>query len=134
MNANRFILSVQRGLCSIFKRIRVGRDVFNEKSNTGQMASECGRPPFFNGSGSKYLRQIHSSVGGRVDVYAILEAFDVRCPARQHAIKKLLCAGMRGKGGEMQDLEEARDAVDRAVQMQEGRQSTTQERPPQMKG
>lgn len=74
----------------------------------------------FNTSGSKYLRPIQT-VDGCVDVYAVLDAFDVRCPARQHAVKKLLCAGIRGKGDEAQDLLEARDAVDRAVQMQAAR-------------
>lgn len=72
----------------------------------------------FNSSGSKYLRQIRCLVDGKADVYAVLEAFGVSCPARQHAIKKLLCAGIRGKGDEAQDLSEARDAVDRAIQMQ----------------
>lgn len=71
----------------------------------------------FNASGSKYLRPIQT-VDGCVDVYAVLVAFDVSCPARQHAVKKLLCAGIRGKGDEAQDLLEARDAVDRAAQMQ----------------
>ena len=76
----------------------------------------------FNPSGSKYLRSIQT-VDSRVDVYAVIEAFAVTCPARQHAVKKLLCAGIRGKGGEAQDLAEARDAVDRAIQMQAGRDS-----------
>ena len=74
----------------------------------------------FAHSGSKYLRQIHL-VDGRADVYAVLDAFAVTCPARQHAIKKLLCAGLRGKGDELQDLREARDAVDRAVEMCEAK-------------
>ena len=74
----------------------------------------------FNASGSKYLRDIQT-IGGKVDVYAVLEAFDVTCPARQHAIKKLLCAGLRGKGDSVQDLKEAADAVARAVQMEEAR-------------
>lgn len=78
----------------------------------------------FNASGSKYLRSINT-IGGNVDVYAVLEAFAVTCPARQHAIKKLLCAGLRGKGDSVQDLKEAADAVDRAVQMEEARVSTT---------
>lgn len=63
-----------------------------------------------NHAGKKYLRKIHSPVDGLaifVDVYAVLEAFNVTCPARAHSIKKLLCAGIRGKGSEMQDLEEA---------------------------
>ncbi len=63
--------------------------------------------------GKKYLRTIFSPVDGksiRVDIYAVLEAFNVTCPARQHAIKKLLCAGLRNKGSQMQDLEEAINA------------------------
>jgi hypothetical protein len=75
----------------------------------------------FNQSGSKYLREMRCLVDGRADVYAILEAFAVTCPARQHAIKKLLCSGIRGKGDAMQDLKEARDAVDRAIQMASSR-------------
>jgi hypothetical protein len=71
-----------------------------------------------NHSGSKYLRDVQL-VGGKIDVYAVLVAFDVRCPARQHAIKKLLCAGLRGKGDELQDLQEAIDAVRRAIEIKE---------------
>jgi hypothetical protein len=71
-----------------------------------------------NHSGSKYLRTIQL-IEGKVDVYAVLVAFGVSCPARQHAIKKLLCAGLRGKGDELQDLHEAGDAVDRAIQIAE---------------
>ena len=66
-------------------------------------------------TGSKYLRAIRSPA----DVYDVLEAFNVTCPARQHAIKKLLCAGLRGKGDATQDLKEARDAVIRAMQLQD---------------
>jgi hypothetical protein len=82
---------------------------------------KVGSPPF-NRSGSKYLRKIPCIFDERVDVYAVLDAFDVRCPARQHAIKKLLCSGLRGKNNVIDDLREARDAVDRAVQMEHARQ------------
>ncbi len=71
----------------------------------------------FNKSGSKYLRQIKLTADGECDVYAVLMAFNVTCPARQHAIKKLLCSGIRGKASELQDLEEARDAIDRSIQL-----------------
>lgn len=51
-------------------------------------------------TGNKYHRRINSveSIGGniQVDVYSVLEAFRVECPARQHAIKKLLCASRTG--------------------------------------
>ena len=54
----------------------------------------------------------------KVDVYAVLVAFEVTCPARQHAIKKLLCAGLRDKGNVEQDLVEAKDAITRAIEIQ----------------
>lgn len=76
-----------------------------------------------NESGSKYLRDVPCRIGGKIDVYAVLDAFNVTCPARQHAIKKLLCAGIRGKGDVIQDLAEACDAVHRALQMEKFRKS-----------
>ena len=75
----------------------------------------------FNKSGSKYLRTICCPIDNKVDVYSVLETFKVTCPARQHAIKKLLCSGLREKGSIIQDLKEARDAIDRAIQMEESR-------------
>lgn len=78
----------------------------------------------FNQSGSKYLRELKGVVNDRVDVYAVLVMFDVKCPARQHAIKKLLCSGIRGKGDVTQDLKEARDAIDRAIQLAEEKPSS----------
>jgi hypothetical protein len=74
---------------------------------------------------NKYLRRIYA--GGAInkhimiDVYQVLEAFDVRCPAKQHAIKKLLCAGMRGSKDAVQDLREAGAAIDRAIDMERQR-------------
>jgi len=69
-------------------------------------------------SGNKYLRQPIGLIDGKMDVYAVLLTFGVTCPARQHAIKKLLCAGLRGKGDAVQDLSEARDAITRAIQIE----------------
>lgn len=66
---------------------------------------------------NKYHRTIYPNAAGQVDVYDVLVAFEVTCPARQHAIKKLLCAGLRGKGDTKQDLIEASDAVERAIQL-----------------
>lgn len=96
---------------------------FTEKACTG---CTCGDKEGdglieFNKSGSKYLRTVRCSIEGKVDVYAILDAFEVTCPARQHAVKKLLCSGLRGKASVIQDLSEARDAVDRAIQMEQSR-------------
>ncbi len=73
-----------------------------------------------NHTGNKYLRSIRSVLDSKscvVDVYCVLEAYDVRCSAIQHAVKKLLCAGIRGKASAVQDLEEARDSILRAIEM-----------------
>lgn len=69
---------------------------------------------------NKYLRQVRAVDGPSyvtADVYSVLTAFGVTCPAVQHAAKKLLCAGIRGHKGTLQDLTEARQALDRAIQM-----------------
>lgn len=71
-----------------------------------------------NESGSKYLRKIIGAVNGCIDVYSVILSFSVTCPARQHALKKILCAGLRGKGDCLQDLKEARDAIDRAIEIE----------------
>jgi hypothetical protein len=70
---------------------------------------------------NKYHRTIYPNAAGQVDVYDVLVAFEVTCPARQHAIKKLLCAGLRGKGDTMQDLAEASMAVDRAMEIEDSK-------------
>jgi hypothetical protein len=73
--------------------------------------------------GNKYLRSIKAAcepvVYANVDVYAVLVAFNVTCPARAHAIKKLLCAGIRGKGSELDDLKGALAAINRAIELEE---------------
>ena len=60
----------------------------------------------------KYNRNIK---GVTVDVYDVLKAFDVTCPALQHLIKKALCAGLRGHKNRHQDLQ---DIVDSALRAQ----------------
>ena len=71
---------------------------------------------------NKYVRSIRSCDPTQpgyvafVDVYSVLDAFDVTCPATAHAVKKLLCAGVRRAGqSRLADLLEARQALDRAI-------------------
>lgn len=71
---------------------------------------------------NKYTRRVPSN---DIDVYDVLEAFDVVNPALQHAIKKLLMPGARGKGGYTQDLNEAIQSVNRALEMRNEWHSTT---------
>ena len=81
------------------------------------------------GTVSKYDKQVWvrhpddrtSKYDGLIDVYDVLEAFDVRCSAVQHAIKKLLQPGNRGHKGKLQDLSEAKESLSRAIEMEEMR-------------
>ena len=84
--------------------------------------------------GVKYQRVIYPADGQvsvdkeqiflNVDVYCVLEAFQVRCPAVQHAIKKLLCLGQRGKGDKLADLMGVEAAVARAIELEKLRIAT----------
>ena len=76
--------------------------------------------------GSKYHRTITQTIAGdthgcsvTVDVYDVLQAFGVDCPALQHAIKKLLCAGLRGAKSAEQDISEAANSCRRAIELLE---------------
>lgn len=64
---------------------------------------------------SKYHKPIRGEV---VDVYDVLMAFGVTNPATQHAIKKLLMPGQRGAKDTVQDLNEARQSIERAIQIE----------------
>lgn len=64
---------------------------------------------------NKYQVQIK---GVKADVYDVLKAFDITCPATQHAIKKLLKAGKRGYKDAEQDLDEAISSINRAKELQ----------------
>lgn len=52
-----------------------------------------------------------------VDVYRVLTLFKVDDPCLQHAIKKLLCAGDRGDKSMIKDITEARDTLNRHLEM-----------------
>lgn len=53
-----------------------------------------------------------------IDVYDVLTAFNVTNPATAHAIKKLLMPGNRGHKSTEQDLKEALDSIDRAIEIE----------------
>ena len=69
---------------------------------------------------NKYHREIQPNVF--VDVYDVLGAFTGKINSRaksavDHAIKKLLAPGLRGVKEERQDLVEARDSLNRAIEI-----------------
>lgn len=74
--------------------------------------------------GNKYHRYIQGLDGeyiGIVDVYCVLDAYDISNSAIQHAVKKLLCAGLRGHKDRIQDLKEAIVSVERALTLETGK-------------
>lgn len=63
----------------------------------------------------KYDRQCK---GVTIDVYDVLQAFEVVNPALQHLIKKALCAGLRGHKKREQDLVEILESAKRAIELE----------------
>lgn len=66
---------------------------------------------------SKYHREIKPGVF--VDVYDVLQAFDVRNPALQHLVKKALAAGQRGHKTLSQDMDDIVASAIRAKELAE---------------
>ena len=66
-------------------------------------------------SGNKYVRKVRSCITrkeiGEIDVYAVEDAYGPMPMSRSHALKKILCAGLRSKGDAKQDIKEAIDAL-----------------------
>ena len=52
-----------------------------------------------------------------IDVYAVLNLFEVTDPCLQHIVKKALCAGKRGHKDMMEDLQNIIDTAIRAVEL-----------------
>jgi len=65
---------------------------------------------------SKYHREIKKGVF--VDVYDVLSAFEVVNPAMQHALKKMLAPGKRGAKDTIQDMKEAIQSIERAIELE----------------
>lgn len=63
-----------------------------------------------------YTHYNYEYKGIKLDPYRILFVYDICNPAQQHAIKKLLRAGESDKGYK-QDIEEARDSLNRLLEM-----------------
>ena len=83
--------------------------------------------PIQEHGGGKYLRKIYSADGVgdpiNVDVYCVIEAFAITCPALCHALKKILACGQRGKGNKIDDIHGVLEAMWRALELQKQRES-----------
>lgn len=67
-------------------------------------------------SANKYQRKIKPGI--YVDVYDVLKAFNVTCPAMAHGIKKCLASGQRGAKSSVQDKNEAIASIRRSIEME----------------
>lgn len=65
---------------------------------------------------SKYNRPCK---GITIDVYDVLKAFNVTCPALQHLIKKALAVGQRGHKDANEDLKDILASAKRAIELSE---------------
>ena len=90
--------------------------------------SETPKPDVIeHGDNNKYSRKIKTIVVDGidhdiyVDVYDVLTAFKVINPATAHAVKKELMPGKRGAKGVIQDLAEARDSLNRAIELEKSK-------------
>lgn len=74
-------------------------------------------------SDNKYMVTMRDKAGKtlRVDVYDVLDAFPITCPALQHLTKKALFAGRRGHKDQLQDLMDIRASADRAIEIYHSR-------------
>lgn len=67
---------------------------------------------------SHYYKKVPEGVK-YIDVYRLLEMFEVSNPAIQHAVKKLLVAGGRGHKDLEKDVKEAIVSLNRWIEMRE---------------
>lgn len=94
---------------------KVNRDI--ERAVKGKINDELDSPKTENEKhlfdGNKYHREIIGLDGTKttVDVYRVLDAFKTDCAATDHAIKKMLCAGLRGHKDKLTDYDNAIESL-----------------------
>jgi hypothetical protein len=76
---------------------------------------------------SHYFRDVSKLES--IDVYRILELFDVSCPIAQHIVKKALAAGKRGAKSSARDMQDIADSANRWLEMRQEDASTILEDP-----
>ena len=77
--------------------------------NDDRLAHDMGLNPKYN----------RPCKGIAIDVYDVLKAFNVTCPALQHLIKKALAVGQRGHKDEIEDLNDILASAKRAIELSE---------------
>jgi len=52
-----------------------------------------------------------------IDVYRIIQLYEIHDPCLQHALKKILCAGNRGYKDQREDIQNIIDTMQRKLEM-----------------
>ena len=78
--------------------------------NDDRLAQDMGLNPKYN----------RPCKGVTIDVYDVLQAFNVTNPALQHLVKKALAVGQRGHKDKMEDLRDVLASAQRAIELEEG--------------
>lgn len=86
------------------------KELDNLKSSVVQRSTPANQPLY-----PHYFRKTPNTT--HVDINWFLEAWDVGHTVG-HAVKKLMCLGQRGVKGKLQDLEEARNSLNRAIELE----------------
>lgn len=107
-------------LNELIKRAQANDQIIPYYANAvAQDVPEAVQPKPYN----KYDRTVKDTDGNSVvvDVYSVLDGFNVTCPALQHLIKKALCVGIRGHKDTDQDLQDINASAIRAIQLNKNR-------------
>ena len=94
---------------------RIGQQVLDGLTGKFYQQSDSVQLPEAFAERNKYSREIKPKVF--VDVYDVLRAFAVTDPCLQHLAKKALCAGLRGHKDRLEDLEDIKKSIERAIEM-----------------
>lgn len=97
-------------------------------SNNGGSITESQVTEYFNGLHKKYIEEdvetpkykhYFKDVSNldKIDIYRVLELWEVNHPCLQHAAKKILVAGNRGHKDIEKDIQEAIDSLERYKEM-----------------
>jgi len=78
-------------------------------TNDDRLAHDMGLNPKYN----------RPCKGVTIDVYDVLQAFNVTNPALQHLVKKALAVGQRGHKDKMEDLRDILASAQRAIELDE---------------
>jgi hypothetical protein len=64
---------------------------------------------------SHYYREWH----GKLDIYRVIDLWNITDPCFQHALKKIMCAGNRGHKDLKKDVQDIIDTMQRKLEMME---------------